>query len=93
MQLHPMFGSEWLLFMDEHGTFIHKKEPLRTKYWMQLGYNQLLVPAQKIFLTVYVWKSLSRVVQDILLNLLFSVFTWDIKMCFFALISWESQRS
>ena len=41
----------------------------------------------------YVWKSLPRVVQDILLNLLFSVFTWDIKMCFFAFISWESQRS
>ena len=60
-QLHPIFGSEWLLFMDECSMFIHKikeplrtkKEPLRTKYWMQLGYNQLLVPAQKIFLTVY----------------------------------------
>ena len=41
-QLHPIFGSEWLLFMDEHGTFIHKKELLQNQILDAAGLQPII---------------------------------------------------
>ena len=42
--VEPIFGSNW------HQLLV----PIGTNNWLQLGYNQLLMPVWEFFLTVYV---------------------------------------